>query len=177
MKINQQFQDLHTQGGPVDWVLKQRVERDICLLYHQLANYSYIMGDLYYGSVFNLPYWEHLDFPGLDRADRDFLRDGCLVMILAMAWEQIDSSGAYLKPHIPTCREALNRIAGKDDDTRKLIATVKLALETAERGGPEIPELQELSAWVHKRYVREYFRRVSREFESNPYFRTGEPGA
>src|SRR5712691_1560834 len=88
----------HSPGASVDWVLKQQVERDICLLYHQLADYSYIMGDLYYGPVFGLPYWEYLDFPDLDGADREFLRDGCLVMILAMAWDQIDGSGVYISP-------------------------------------------------------------------------------
>ena len=171
MKINHQFQDLHSHGGSVDWVLKQQIERDICLLYHQLAEYSHIMGDLYYGSVFALPYWEYLDFPGLDTADRDFLREGCLVMLLAMASEQIDGSGAYINSHIPACREAVTRIACDDEDTEKLARTVRLALDVAEQGGPETRELVELSGWVHKRYVRGYFRRIAQAFDSNPYFR------
>ena len=107
MKINRQFQALHAHGGWVDWVLKQHLERDICLLYHQMANYSYIMGDLYYGSVFGLAYWEYIDFPGLDAADHDFVRDGCLVMILAMAGIRLTGSGAYINPYIPACREAI----------------------------------------------------------------------
>ena len=46
-----------------EWADKQRVERDVLLLYHQLADYSYIMGDLYYGTVFALPYWDVLAGP------------------------------------------------------------------------------------------------------------------
>ncbi len=58
MKINRQFQDLHSPGpNETDWYTIQILERDICLLYHQLADYSYIMGDLYYGNVFALSYW------------------------------------------------------------------------------------------------------------------------
>lgn len=170
MKINRQFQDLHTRSSSADWVLKQQVERDICLLYHQLANYSYIMGDLYYGSVFGLPYWEYLDFPGLDTDDLAFLRDGCLVMILAMAWDQIDGSGAHINPHIPACREAVARLVIEDEDTAKLTQAVRLAMDAAEPGGSETQELQELSCWVHKRYVRGYFRHIAQEFESNTYY-------
>ena len=172
MEINHQFQDLHTRNGSMNWVLKQHVERDICLLYHQLASYSYIMGDLYYGSVFGLPYWEYLDFPGLDSADRDFVRDGCLVMILAMAWDQIDGSGAYINPHIAACRGAVARILCEDEDTQKLVHTVSLALNAAEQGGAEIRELQELSTWAHNRYVRGYFCRAAQEFNCNPYFKS-----
>jgi len=44
MKINREFQDLRASvGGSVDWVLKRQVERDICLLCHQLASYGSIM--------------------------------------------------------------------------------------------------------------------------------------
>ncbi|KLU02753.1 hypothetical protein RISK_005049 [Rhodopirellula islandica] len=55
-----------TYGSEVDWTEVQRVERDICLLYHQLADYSYIMGDLCYGDVFSLPYWEYLQIEELE---------------------------------------------------------------------------------------------------------------
>ncbi len=79
----------------VDWVQIQVVERDICLLYHQLADYSYIMADLDYGAVFALPYWDYLDVAGVPGSQRDFLRDGCLVMIFAMASVVLDGSSAY----------------------------------------------------------------------------------
>jgi hypothetical protein len=169
-RINRQFQDLHRQSATADWVLKQHVERDICLLYRQLANYSYIMGDLYYGPVFALPYWEYLDLPGLDDDDRKFIRDGCLVMILAMTSDLIDGSGHYLRPHVASCEAALNNLTCDDEDTSKLVHTVKLALHSAIKGESESQELADRSLWVHKRYVRGYFERIAKEFQSNPYF-------
>jgi hypothetical protein len=172
MKINRQFQEIHTRGKSADWVVKQHLDRDICLLYHLLANYSYIMGDLYYGSVFGLAYWEYLDFPGLDEADHDFVRDGCLVMILAMAWDKIDGSGAYINPHILVCREAVAHLILADEKTKKLARTVQLALDVARGNGPETPELTEMSRWVHQEYVCGYFRRIAQEFDSNPYFQS-----
>ena len=170
MKLNRQFQDLHMSNASADWVLKQQIERDICLLFHQLSNYSYIMGDLYYGSVFSLPYWEYLDFSGLEKGDGNFLRDGCLVMILSMAWDRIDGGGAYISQFISLCQNAVTSLVCDDEDTQKLARTVQLALTIAEQSGPETSELQELSAWVYKHYVRGYFRRVAQEFDSNPYF-------
>jgi hypothetical protein len=176
MKINRQSQDLHIRdGGSVDWVLKQQVERDICLLYHQLANYSYIMGDLYWGSVFGLPYWEYLDWRGLDDSDRMFIRDGCLVMLLTAAWEQIDGAGSFINQHIPACRAAIARVEVDTPETEKLLRAVRLALDAAATGSESGCELDELSAWVHVHYVRGYFDRTATEFRTNPYF--GGPAA
>ncbi len=73
--ISGQFQDLHSpNNGETDWQTIQRVERDICLLYHQLAEYSYIMGDLYYGDVYALPYWDYLNLQTLEPDQRAFIR-------------------------------------------------------------------------------------------------------
>jgi hypothetical protein len=75
IEINRQFQDRHVAGSDIDrWVELQQVERDICLLYHQLSDYSYIMGDLYYGSVYALRYWDFLDVEGIKPARQTFIR-------------------------------------------------------------------------------------------------------
>lgn len=44
MKNNRQLQDLHTDAPSADWVVKQHLERDICLIYHRVANYAFVMG-------------------------------------------------------------------------------------------------------------------------------------
>ncbi|MBK8943123.1 MAG: hypothetical protein IPM79_37370 [Polyangiaceae bacterium] len=173
MKLNRQFQDLHTEAKSADWVLKQQLERDICLLYHQLANYSFIMGDLYYGDVFGLPYWEHLEMHGVEPDDRAFIRDGCLVMMLCMASECIDGSGSYVREHVPACLAALDGLSLPGGETQRLIAAVRTALELVERGGPEPPELFAEYTWVHERYVRRYFTDQADDFRTNPYFATG----
>ena len=170
MKLNRQFQDQHMEQQSANWVLKQQLERDICLLYHQLANYSYIMGDLYYGDVFGLAYWDHLQLPAIDDADRDFIRDGCLVMILAMASECIDGTGSYLRPHVPQCRAKLERLSTADSDADKLIGIVRRALDIVEHEAPEPPDFSEACVWVHKRYVRGYFIQQADDFRNNAYF-------
>lgn len=175
MEINRRFQDLHTESSGIDWVKIQQVERDICLLYHQLAEYSNLMVDLYYGSVFALPYWEFLDLDDLDLDDKDFIRDGCLVMILAMAWDFIDGPGNYICRHIASCRAALSKVVPFDESTEKLIQTVTLALDTVEQEKLASNELVEQSSWVHKEYVEGYFRKMVNEFENNPIYKRKAP--
>lgn len=169
MKIDRQFQDLHARD--LDGVMQQEIERDICLLYHQLSKYSYIMEDLDYGTVFALPYWQFLQVKDLPTDDQEFLRDGCLVMILAMAWECVDGGGHYLREYLPACRAALDTLDIRDERTAKLARTVRLALDMVEHPSVELEELAELSSWVHREYVRGYFRRVVHNFDHNPYLR------
>lgn len=145
----------------------QKVERDICLLYKQLAEYTYIMGDLYYGDVFNLPYWDYLNLDLPDSEREDFVRDGCLVMILAMAWEFIDGAGNYIQFRFSACHNAVSKIIILDEKMDKLVRTVKLALETVEQEAAESDELIELSSWVHKVYVEGYFRETVFNLDTN----------
>jgi|WetSurMetagenome_2_1015567.scaffolds.fasta_scaffold13903_3 hypothetical protein len=172
MKIKRQYQDLHHGGGSAaDWVLVQEIDRDICLLYHQLAAYAFIMGDLYYGNVYALPYWQYLDMENLEDAQRKFIRDGCLVMILAMCWDVIDGSGTYLTQYTHECLAAVGQVAPDDESTARLVQTVMMALTAAARPRREPEELRELSNWVHETYVRGYFWSQSEEFNVNPYFK------
>jgi hypothetical protein len=176
MEINRQSQSLHIPtGGSVDWVLKQHVERDICLAYRQLADYSWIMGDLYWGTVFDLPYWEYLDWADLDGDDRAFIRDGCLVMLLAAAWARIDGANWWIAEHLPACQKAVERLRPEASDAMELVRIVGLVLAAATAGPSEQPELAALSKWAHVRYVRGYFERQAETFRTNPYY--GSPGA
>ena len=172
MRINQQFQDKHTNSTlEVDWVLKQEIEKDICLLYHQTAEYSWLMDDLCYGSVFALPYWDFLDFQGVDDNERIFIRDGCLVMILAMCMECIGGSGAYIHDKIEVCRRQVSHLVPEDEKAAKLIKTVNLALESAKVIANEgTEELTDLSLWVYREYVQGYFRKIVHDFDNDPYY-------
>jgi hypothetical protein len=152
----------------MDYDLSLRVQRDICFLYHEQADYSYIMGDLSYTTLYQLPYWNFLDSPGIDKADHDFIRDGCLVMMLAMAWDEIDGSGVYISSHLTECRDAIAGLICDDEDLERLARIVKLALDAVE--GADIQVLREESEWVHRRYVRGYFQQVAARFE-RPYFK------
>jgi hypothetical protein len=145
-----------------DWCEVQELERDILLLYHQLAEDSYVMGDLYYGNVFALPYWNYLDPSGLEHDRAVFVQQGCLVMLLAMAWDQIDGSGAYLEKFRPEVLAGLAACTPLDDDARRLHACVDLAVRAAS-SPPSKPsqELIDESAWVHQSVVGAYFKKMA----------------
>ena len=174
IKINHQFQDLHIPGSDLSrWVELQEIERDICLLYHQLSDYSYIMGDLYYGKVYALRYWDFLEVEGIEPDRQSFIREGCLIMILAMSWDMIEGSGAFLKPHLAEVSAAMEDCSPEDERARKLLVLVKLAVELASDDRSETEktaELVDLSNWAHREFVRGYFRTIARDFETNPYF-------
>jgi hypothetical protein len=146
----------------IDWVLIQKVERDICLLYHQLAEYACVMGDLYWGSVYDLPYWEFVGVGDLGELGySDFIRDGCLIMIPAMAWQKIDGAGGFVTDKIALCRAAVEAIDPTEEQTKRLVETVRLALDEAQRDQSEPQECYELSRWVYRHYVRAYFERMA----------------
>ncbi|MDH3919367.1 MAG: hypothetical protein OEU25_14455, partial [Rhodospirillales bacterium] len=156
-QINHQYQDLHIPESDVSrWVELQEVERDICLLYHQLSEYSYIMSDFYYGNVYALRYWDFLDVGGIEPDRQSFIREGCLIMILAMAWDMIDGSGAFLKPRLAEVSAAVEDCSSEDERTRKLLAVVKLGLELASGGRSDTAEFVDLSNWAHREFVRGY---------------------
>jgi len=134
------------------------------------------MGDLYYGSVYQFPYWEFLEIDQLDPAkfepdQQEFIRDGCLVMILAMAYEQIDrGSRTFIDAHIPAAREALQSFAPNDDRTAKLVRVASRGLDVARDVLNGIDtyteEFIDLSRWVHEEYVQGYFRTRVRSFDN-----------
>lgn len=151
-----------------DWDLFWKVERDICFLFHELSEYAGINGDLSYGSLYNLPYWKFLNLrgPNIHDESRRFIRDGCLVMILAMSWDVIDGSGSYLKDKIGLCRQAISELEAEDERMEKLLHVVRLALIVAELGQRGNDHLSELSVWVNYEYVHGYFRRMADESQS-----------
>jgi len=178
MTINRQFQDLHTsETAEIDWGMLQSVERDICLLYHQLADYSYIMGDLYYGNVFRHAYWDFLQLPGLDPEREHFIRTGCLVMLYAMASEVLDGSGAYLtinRKRFAEAKAGVGALPPYDPDTDRLVAAVTGAFRLIDQGrfdnetSPDVQEVVGASTWIHGRFVQEYFISRASDFENRP---------
>jgi hypothetical protein len=124
------------------------------------------MGDLSYGDVFSLPYWDFLNPKGLaqheDRAT--FVQQGCLVMLLAMAWEQLDGSGAYLEKLRDSILGRLATCKPLGQHGERLLAHVKDMVAAALQGTAENETLRRESDWVHKTIVCGYFRaQVERE--------------
>jgi len=145
----------------VDWEDIQRVERDICLLYHQLSEYTYVMGDLYWGSVYSLPYWNYLRLD-LEAPRATFIRDGCLIMILAMAFDTLDGSGDYIRDKLALCTAKVDESCTADPNEKRLVEAVKLALRAVSDGRGSDVDLERESSWVHGHFVRGYFEERAR---------------
>ncbi len=160
----------------VTWTEIQYVQRDICFLYHELAKYSYIMGDLAFGALYTLPYWDFLSVTGIDAPTAAFVRDGCLVMLLALAWEIIDQAGNGLPVEKRAlCQAAITELRAHDQQTGRLIAAVQHALALASsddvRQADLLKHVTVESDWVHVTYVRGYFEQAVHQFRTNPYYR------
>lgn len=167
------------ESRPLDYTEQQQVERDICLLYHQLSEYSFIMGDLEYGSVFSMPYWDYLEIGNLSEYDTAFIRNGCLVMILAMAWDVIDGSGSYLvkEDRLSSCVNAIDNLeltaaTSQEEPLLRLLQIVRTALGRAKTEADlQDEKLFNDCYWVHDRYIKGYFREKTQDFAENPYFK------
>lgn len=181
MKINRQFQNLHIpDSADTDWCAIQRVERDICLLYHQLVDYSYIVSDLYYGDVYSLPYWEYLSVSTLEPDQQQFIRNGCLVMLYAMASEVLDGSGSYLtidRKRYSDAKAAVRALPSLNPDTDRLVSAISGAFKLIDENrfdteeSPEVQDIVAASTWIHERFVRQYFIVRASDFENNLCFR------
>ena len=169
LKINHQYQDLYIRGADLSrWIELQKVERDICMLYHQLSDYRSIIGGLYFGEVYDLPYWAYLNVEDIEESRRLFITHGCLVMLLAMSWQMLDGSGGYLWRFLKEARTAVDACATTDERTLKLLAAVKLALELAAERRDATPELYEQSHWAYREFVNRYFEEAAHDFDANP---------
>lgn len=147
------------------WEVIWQVDRDICFLYHLLAEFPGIDGDQAYGHLFILPYWEFLDLD-LEEDESRFVREGCLVMILAMAWDLLDGSGTYLQPHLEACLAAVRAVDEADVRTARLVRTVLRALDSAQRGERATEDLRREAVWVNRTFVLGYFQKLAASLDA-----------
>ena len=158
---------VHEPDSGVDpWVELQQVERDICLLYHQLSDYDYLMSDLDFGRVFSRRYWDYLDIEleEIPSDQRSFIQQGCLVMILAMATDLIEDSGNHLESYLAEVSAAVDACIPLDERTGKLRTVVELALTKVVADQGEMDDLLALSSWAHREFVGGYFTERARSF-------------
>lgn len=158
------------------------VERDICHLYHLLSGYD---GDpamfpfevLDFEHTFTMPYWEclniDLDEVGLDR--RDFIREGCLVMIYEMAYSSMEHAHSHLRDKLPACREAIGEMDFGLDRVRALAGITLNALDSAESSKSISGEMLEECAVLFYDYVIPYFRKRGRRARTPMFFREDDP--
>jgi len=75
----------------------EMAKRDVCFFYEeQLQWEASISGQLSFGQIFNLPYWDYLDLRGeISQGDRHFVRRGSLLLLLSECLEFFDDLGTY----------------------------------------------------------------------------------
>lgn len=171
-KINEQFQNKHSPEPDNKWVKFQLIERDICYLFHQLSSYSYIMADLYYDEIYNLPYWEYINIDINDIQDKEqcsFIREGCLILIFAMVIEAIEGAGSYVMDNLENIKNNLNNFKPSNKKEKKLYKIVSSAFEYIETNEEDLNLLDEQSVWIHKEYIRKYFEEKVNDFKKK-YF-------
>jgi hypothetical protein len=131
--------------------LKQ-IEKDICFLYHELSEYSGIMGDLDYHTLYNKKYWTYID------VDTDpFILHGCLILVLAMIWDWIDGSGNYIEDKIVYYKNAMKTLYGQSEDEFRLIEAVNKGLEIVEKDKQKDDKFEMDSLWAFETFVMGYF--------------------
>lgn len=138
------------------------------------------MGDLYYGDVYSLPYWEYLVVSTLEPDQQQFIRNGCLVMLYAMASAVLDGSDSYLtinRKRYSDAEAAVRALPSFNPDTDRLVSAISGAFKLIDENrfdteeSPEVQDIVSVSTWIHKRFVRQYFIDRANDFENNPYFR------
>jgi hypothetical protein len=132
------------------------------------------MEDLYYGDVYDLPYWEYFDLKNLEENKRRFIREGCLVLIYAMISEVVSGSGTYLtikKERYLNCKKGINSIIIENEKEKLIIDLIKQGLESIDQNKHNSSILDEKSTEIHQLFVREYFNKISSEFKNNEYFK------
>ena len=174
MKINDIFQSRHLPNNDENvnfYVALQEVEKDICLLYHQLSEYSYIMGDLYYGDVYDKKYWNYLSLEIKDKDQHLFITNGCLVMILAMCSEILDGTGGYIYNSIDECIECVKKYHVNDIKSMDLKEITLNILSHAKNNDCENTEIFEKLRWVHINIIRDYFISKASDFVTKDYYK------
>lgn len=89
----------NSQREDDDFVLYKRLIRDICYLFHELADYRHIMGDLDYANDYALPYWTLINRVDTGMPDDRIIRSGILILFMAMLHDYFDGGGWNIKAY------------------------------------------------------------------------------
>lgn len=140
-----------------DFELYKQLTRDVCYLYHELADYGHIMGDLDYANDYSLPYWEVINGIGTGYGNDRFIRSGILVLFMAMIHDQLDGSGCWLLKHANDVAEQLKHFIPEDENLLRLCDAVLWGITLIQGPASEDEQFATDSAWAYDTFVRSYF--------------------
>jgi hypothetical protein len=140
-----------------DIALYRRLVRDICFLYHELADYRHIMGDLDYSTDYTLDYWLLLNRIDTGRPDDRFIRGGILILLLAMLQDVFDGSGNAITENIERAKLAIAEFVPEDEDMLRLMEAAEHGLKLLETTGSADDQFDTDASWAYGAFVRAYF--------------------
>ncbi|QDT71243.1 hypothetical protein [Lacipirellula limnantheis] len=154
------MQSLRTDGSQReddDDALYKRVLKDVCFLYHELADYRHIMGDLDYANDYSIHYWELLNRVDTGRVDDRFIRGGILILMLAMLQDVFDGSGDSISKHRAAATKALAEFIPEDKDMLRLGDAVAHGLQLLAESRIGDDRFNSDVCWAYQAFVRKYF--------------------
>lgn len=146
-----------TQQEDGDPSLYRRLVRDICYLYHELAEYRHIMWDLDYQADYPLEYWNLINRIDTGSCDDRFVRAGILIHLLAMIKDEIEGSGARIYAHHDEVRKAIFEFVPEDTEMLRLSNAVMAGLNLFRDFSSDTEQLDADAAWAYAEFVEKYF--------------------
>ena len=137
--------------------LYKQLTREVCYLFHELAAYPHVMGDLDYANDYALPYWTLINRIDTGRHDDRIIRSGILILFLAMLHDQFDGSGCWISKHLDDVSAALEQFVPEDDEMLRLSDSVLHGIELLRADSPSDDRFDRDSDWAYNTFVRRYF--------------------
>ena len=141
----------------VDDVIYKHLTRDTCALFHELADYRHIMGDLDYASDYSLSYWALINRIDTGQSDDRFIRSGILILLMAMLHNEFDGSGCWISKHLDAVSSALDQFVPEDNEMSRLFHSVSHGLQLLRSDSNCDSRFEEESTWAYDAIVRRYF--------------------
>ena len=146
--------DLRDDG---DLKVYRRLVRDICYLYHDLAGYRFIMGDLDYAAEYDFPYWQVVNRIDTGTLEDRFIRGGILILVLAKMQDVFDGSGDSLTVELCDYQRSLSDFIPEDDEMLRLLQAVEHGLNIVKSGGTKDDLIEREMCWAYNAFVNAYF--------------------
>lgn len=152
-----------TQCEDNDDALYKRILKDVCYLYHELAAYRHIMGDLDYANDYSIHYWELLNRVDTGRIDDRFIRGGILILMLAMLQDAFDGSGDSISKHHSAATKAIAEFIPEDEDMLRLGDAVAHGLQLLAESRIGDDRFNSDACWAYQAFVQKYFADATNE--------------
>ena len=137
--------------------LYKQVLKDVCFLYHELAGYRQIMGDLDYAKDYSIHYWELLNRVDTGRVEDRFIRGGILILMLAMLQDVFDGSGDSISKHCTAAMKAIADFIPEDEDMLRLGDATAHGLQLLAESRMGDDRFNTNACWAYQAFVQKYF--------------------